>query len=62
MDDPNSRDRFYEFANWCYQGGVFVSRSSGTLFSHIHVLCVICVAYAWPMLAWQRAAFIVGRW
>ena len=33
MDDPNSRDRFYEFANWCYQGGVFVSRSSGTLFS-----------------------------
>eukprot|EP00472_Partenskyella_glossopodia_P004347 CAMPEP_0197539234 /NCGR_PEP_ID=MMETSP1318-20131121/62079_1 /TAXON_ID=552666 /ORGANISM="Partenskyella glossopodia, Strain RCC365" /LENGTH=466 /DNA_ID=CAMNT_0043097899 /DNA_START=12 /DNA_END=1412 /DNA_ORIENTATION=- len=24
-----ARDRFYEYANWCYQGGVFVSRSSG---------------------------------
>lgn len=26
-----ARERFYEYANWCYQGGVFVSRSSGML-------------------------------
>lgn len=27
----NARRRFYEYANWCYQGGVFVSRSSGMI-------------------------------
>lgn len=30
--DEDSRAKFYAFANWCYQGGVLVSRSSGTLF------------------------------
>ena len=30
-DDKNARELFYEYANWCYQGGVFVSRSSGEL-------------------------------
>lgn len=29
--DVKARDRFYKAANWCYQAGVFVSRSSGTL-------------------------------
>lgn len=27
------RDEFYEYSNWMYQAGVFVSRSSGTLFT-----------------------------
>jgi len=27
--DKGARESFYEYANWCYQGGVFVSRSSG---------------------------------
>ena len=31
--DQLARDRFYEFGNWSYQAGVFVSRSSGTLFT-----------------------------
>lgn len=31
LDDPQARDRFYEFSNWMYQAGVFVSRSSGVL-------------------------------
>ena len=30
-DDAKARDRFYKAANWAYQAGVFVSRSSGTL-------------------------------
>ena len=29
--DKRARDAFYKAANWCYQVGVFVSRSSGTL-------------------------------
>eukprot|EP00980_Cylindrotheca_fusiformis_P021207 scaffold8150_cov118-Cylindrotheca_fusiformis.AAC.16 len=33
VDDKASRDRFYEFSNWMYQAGVFLSRSSGTLWT-----------------------------
>ena len=29
--NPRDRDRFYKAANWCYQAGVFVSRSSGSV-------------------------------
>eukprot|EP00903_Cladosiphon_okamuranus_P005515 g5494.t2 len=29
VTSADARQRFYEYANWCYQGGVFVSRSSG---------------------------------
>lgn len=29
VKSPEARRRFYEYANWSYQGGVFVSRSSG---------------------------------
>ena len=29
----HARERFYGYANWCYQLGVFVSRSSGMLFT-----------------------------
>lgn len=32
-DDIQARDRFYEYSNWLYQAGVFISRSSGTLFT-----------------------------
>jgi len=32
VDDSDARDRFYLFANFSYQGGVFISRSSGLLF------------------------------
>lgn len=31
VGDPAARQRFYSAANWCYQAGVFVSRSSGML-------------------------------
>lgn len=33
VNDVASRDRFYEFSNWMYQAGVFLSRSSGTLWT-----------------------------
>jgi battenin len=33
VDDEDARDRFYEYSNWTYQAGVFISRSSGTLFT-----------------------------
>lgn len=33
VDDELARDRFYEYSNWSYQAGVFISRSSGTLFT-----------------------------
>lgn len=28
VTDAAARARFYEYSNWCYQGGVFISRSS----------------------------------
>lgn len=31
VHDEAARDKFYEFSNWMYQVGVFVSRSSGSL-------------------------------
>jgi len=33
VTDVESRDRFFEFSNWMYQAGVFLSRSSGTLWT-----------------------------
>ena len=33
VHDKSARDHFYEFGNWMYQAGVFVSRSSGALFT-----------------------------
>lgn len=29
VTDAKARHRFYSASNWCYQVGVFVSRSSG---------------------------------
>lgn len=31
LTSADARRRFYEYANWSYQGGVFVSRSSGLI-------------------------------
>ena len=31
MEDPAARKHFYVYSNWCYQAGVFLSRSSGLL-------------------------------
>jgi battenin len=33
VTDANARKKFYEYANWCYQAGVVISRSSGTLWT-----------------------------
>jgi battenin len=33
LQDQEARDSFYEFSNWMYQAGVFVSRSSGTMYT-----------------------------
>jgi battenin len=33
LQEQEARDSFYEFSNWMYQAGVFVSRSSGTFYT-----------------------------
>eukprot|EP00554_Chaetoceros_debilis_P012763 CAMPEP_0194120850 /NCGR_PEP_ID=MMETSP0150-20130528/44668_1 /TAXON_ID=122233 /ORGANISM="Chaetoceros debilis, Strain MM31A-1" /LENGTH=506 /DNA_ID=CAMNT_0038813047 /DNA_START=55 /DNA_END=1572 /DNA_ORIENTATION=+ len=33
VDDEDARDSFYVISSWCYQAGVFISRSSGTFFT-----------------------------
>jgi hypothetical protein len=33
VQDKAARNEFYQYSNWMYQAGVFVSRSSGTLFT-----------------------------
>ncbi len=33
LESIEARDRFYEYSNWMYQAGVFISRSSGTVFT-----------------------------
>jgi battenin len=33
VTDELSRDNFFEYSNWMYQVGVFLSRSSGTIFT-----------------------------
>ena len=32
VDSESARDEFYEYSNWVYQAGVFLSRSSGTIY------------------------------
>ena len=32
VDSVAARDQFYEYSNWVYQVGVFISRSSGTVY------------------------------
>jgi battenin len=33
VESREARDHFFEYSNWMYQAGVFLSRSSGTLFT-----------------------------
>ena len=42
VTDPDARHAFYEAANWCYQLGVFLSRSSGMLFQVGKVRSKMC--------------------
>ena len=39
MEDADARHAFYTYANWVYQVGVFVSRSSGLLYQ-VRALCI----------------------
>ena len=32
VESESARDEFYEYSNWVYQAGVFLSRSSGTIY------------------------------
>ena len=45
VDDQSARDSFYMKSNWTYQAGVFISRSTGTLFN-------VTLSFLWlmPML------------
>ena len=56
-----ARDEFYEYSNWMYQAGVFLSRTSGTLFTAplyilwlMPVLQCINVAFFW----WVASAHV----
>lgn len=49
VSSADARGRFYEYANWCYQGGVFVSRSSGM------------VVRLSPLMLWSLPAVQVGK-
>ena len=52
LESVLSRDQFYEFSNWMYQAGVFVSRSSGTL-------CTIPLWVLWLMPSLQVVNLVV---
>ena len=52
LEDIQSRDQFYEFSNWMYQAGVFLSRSSGTLFT-------VPISVLWLMPTLQTINLIV---
>jgi battenin len=58
VTSPQARDSFYEYSNWMYQAGVFLSRSSGTLFTAplyilwlMPILQCINVAFFWWVAA-----------
>jgi len=58
VTDVNARDAFFEYSNWMYQAGVFLSRSSGTLFTAplyilwlMPVLQCINVIFFWVVAA-----------
>jgi battenin len=52
LQDKEARDSFYEFSNWMYQAGVFVSRSSGTI-------CTAPMWVLWLMPALQSINMIL---
>jgi len=52
VTDQASRDRFYQFSNWLYQVGVFLSRSSGGCF-------VAPMALLWAMPVLQCTNVVV---
>jgi len=60
----HSRELFYSYANWCYQLGVFVSRSSGMLFSpSIKALwCLPVLQFCLLGLFWVDAAAKDPAW
>jgi battenin len=67
VDDVESRKSFYQYSNWLYQAGVFVSRSSGTLFTVpmavlwlMPTLQTLNVVIYWSIAANQQDSSIVG--
>merc|ERR1712137_1008849 len=54
IEDKKARDDFYQYANFCYQGGVFISRSSGTVFQANRVVLQIM-----PILQVLLLAFFI---
>lgn len=60
VSDEEARGRFYEYSNWMYQAGVFISRSSGTLFiAPLYILWlmpalqIINVGFFWWVAKYQ---------
>merc|ERR1719491_1342043 len=51
LEEQEARTKFYTYANWSYQAGVFISRSSGTFYQ-------ASLAMLWMMPVWQ-SCFLV---
>ncbi len=58
VTDKQARDSFYQASNWAYQGGVFISRSSGMLFRAGRRALWAMGALQWAFLVffWVNAA------
>ena len=58
VTDKQARDSFYQASNWAYQGGVFVSRSSGMLFraGRRALWAMGAVQWAFLVFFWANAA------
>lgn len=52
VESESARDEFYEYSNWVYQAGVFLSRSSGTIYQ-------ASMAVFWLMPLLQCANLVV---
>jgi battenin len=61
VSDRQSRDRFYLQSNWLYQAGVFISRSSGTLFTlNMLGLWIMPILQVFNLIGFSIIAFTGG--
>ena len=54
VEEETSRHTFYVYSNWAYQAGVFVSRSSGTLWQASHAML-----WAMPVMQFCFMVFFI---
>lgn len=62
VSDERARKKFYVYANWSYQAGVFVSRSSGTIWQAGYVALWVMPVVQCCMLAFFLADAVLHFW